>query len=139
MKADWATSMVNVMLIASAKFRRARGASHQPVFMGSCLTISHRFLPCLSSRTVSLCVLCSLMIGLMRNGGPVDVFCMVSVVIVLWEVTTILGNGCGIQGQKYVAWLQGSKIPLGFHDRNLILGIQCFNLITLNMSQWSNG
>ena len=33
---------------------------------------------------------------------------MVSMVIVLWEVTAILGNGCGIQGQKHVAWLQGN-------------------------------
>ena len=28
-----------------------------------------------------------------------------SMVIVLSEVTAILGNGCGIQGQNYVAWL----------------------------------
>ena len=42
-------------------------------------------------------------------------FCMVSMVLVLWEVAAILGNGCGIQGQNYVAWLQGSKIPVGFH------------------------
>ena len=41
-------------------------------------------------------------------------------VTVLWEVTSILGNGCGIQGQKYVAWLQESEIPVGFHYRNLI-------------------
>ena len=41
-------------------------------------------------------------------------------VIVLWEVTVILWNGCGIQEQKYVAWLQGSEIPIGFHYKNLI-------------------
>ena len=35
-------------------------------------------------------------------------FCMVSMVIVLWEVNAILGNGCEIQRQNYVAWLQGS-------------------------------
>ena len=35
----------------------------------------------------------------------------------------LLGNGWGIQGQNYVAWLQGSKIPAGFRYRNLILGI----------------
>ena len=62
-----------------------------------------------------------------------------SMVIVLWEVTAILGNGCGIQGQKYVAWLQGSEMPVGFHDRNLISGIQCFRLINFNMPQRSNG
>ena len=48
---------------------------------------------------------------------------MVSIVLVLWGVTAILGNGCGIQGNNYVAWLQGSKIQVGFHYRNLILGI----------------
>ena len=52
----------------------------------------------------------------MCNGGSVDVFLfyffiflffsMVSMVIVLWEFTAISGNGCGIQGQNYVAWLQ---------------------------------
>ena len=34
------------MRIASAKPRSVRGASHQPAFMGSCLTISHTCLPC---------------------------------------------------------------------------------------------
>ena len=38
-------------------------------------------------------------------------------------VSAILGNGRGIQGQNYVAWLQGSKMPVGFRYRNLILGI----------------
>ena len=36
-------------LIASAKSRRTRGSSHQPVFMGSCQAISHTCLPCLPS------------------------------------------------------------------------------------------
>ena len=49
--------------------------------------------------------------------------CMTSIVSVLWEVGAILGNGCGIQGQNYVALLQGSGIPAGFHSRNLVLGI----------------
>ena len=40
---------------------------------------------------------------------------MESMVIVLWEVTAILGNGCAIEGQKYVALLQGSEIPVEFH------------------------
>ena len=30
-----------IVWIASAKSRSVRGASHQPVFMGSCLTIGH--------------------------------------------------------------------------------------------------
>ena len=66
-------------------------------------------------------------------------FYMVSLVIVLWEVIAVLGNGCGIQRQKYVAWLQGSEMPVGFHYRNLILDIYHFKLISLNVSQWSNG
>ena len=46
---------------------------------------------------------------------------MVSMVLVLWEVAAILGNGCGIQGQNYyVVWLQGSKMPVGFHYKKLI-------------------
>ena len=48
---------------------------------------------------------------------------MTSMVLVLWEVDAILGNGYGIQGQNYVALLQRSEMPPGFHPRNLILGI----------------
>ena len=93
---------LNVVLIASAKSRSARGASHQPVFMGSSLTISHTCLPFLLSGRVSpTCALGALIIGLMRNDGSVDVFLhgqysFSSVVL----VAAILGNACGIQGQK---------------------------------------
>ena len=45
---------------------------------------------------------------------------MVSMVLVLLEVAAILRNVCGIQGQNYVTWLQGSKMPVGFHCKNLI-------------------
>ena len=63
------------MLIASAKSRSARGASYQPVFMGSCLAISHTCLSCPPSGRVSpTCVLCTLVIGLMHNDSSVDVF-----------------------------------------------------------------
>ena len=41
------------VLIASAESRSARGASHQPAFMSSCLTISHTCLPCLPSGRAS--------------------------------------------------------------------------------------
>ena len=79
----------------SAKSRSARGASHQPAFMGNCLTISHMFLPCLPSRWLSPC-------------GSVDFYLrMVSMVLVPWRVGAILGNGCGIQGQNYVVLRQG--------------------------------
>ena len=40
------------MQIYLAILRSARGASHQPAFMGSCLSISHTCLPCLPSRSV---------------------------------------------------------------------------------------
>ena len=66
-------------------------------------------------------------------------FCTVSMVMVLWQVNPILENVCGIQGQNYVAWLQGSEIPVVFHYRNLILGIYCFRLTILNVRQWFNG
>ena len=49
----------------------------------------------------------------------------------------LLGNGCGIQGQNYVALLQGSGMLAWFHTKNLILGI-CFRLINLKVFQWSN-
>ena len=56
-------------------------------------------------------------------------------VLVLWGVGAILENEYGIQGQNYVALLQGSDMSAGFHSRNLILGI-CFRLIMLNVYQW---
>ena len=48
---------------------------------------------------------------------------MTSMVLVLWDAGAILGNGYGIQGQNYVALLQGSRIPVGLLSRNLIIGI----------------
>ena len=42
--------------IASAESRRVREASHQPIFMGDCLTICHMCLPCLPGEWVSFCV-----------------------------------------------------------------------------------
>ena len=56
MVAGWLPPMVNVMWIASAEFRSMSGASHQPIFMGDCLTIYHMYLPCLPSEWISLCV-----------------------------------------------------------------------------------
>ena len=46
--------MINVTLIALAKSRIERGASHQPAFMSGCLTISHTCLPCLPSEITFL-------------------------------------------------------------------------------------
>ena len=44
---------VAVVLIALAKSRSAKGASQQPVFMGSCLGISHMHFPCLPSGRIN--------------------------------------------------------------------------------------
>ena len=44
-------------------------------------------------------------------------------VLVPWGVGNVQGNGYGIQGQNYVALLQGSEITSGFHYRNWILDI----------------
>ena len=44
---DGLPPMANIMQIASAKSRNMGGASHQPGFIGSCLTIRHMCLPCL--------------------------------------------------------------------------------------------
>ena len=42
-----------IMGMASAKFWSAKGVSHQPAFMGSCLTISHM---CLPSHVFASCI-----------------------------------------------------------------------------------
>ena len=79
-------------------------------------------------------MLCSIPPYDWANGGSADIFlCMVSMVLVLWGVDAILGNGYGISGQNYVTLLRGSEMSTGFHYKNLILGIQCFRLITLNV------
>ena len=58
--------MVNIMLVASAKSRSAREASHQSAFMGSCLNISQMWQPVyLVVDELRPCVLWSLMIRLM--------------------------------------------------------------------------
>ena len=48
--------VVNVLLIALTKYWSARVASHQPAFIGSCLTICHTFLPHLTSEKICPCV-----------------------------------------------------------------------------------
>ena len=58
------------------------------------------------------------------NGGSVEVFLnMVSIVLVPWGVSAILGNRYGIQEQNYVTLLQRSEITAGFHYRNCVLDI----------------
>ena len=46
--------MINVMLIALAKFQSATGTSHQSTFITGCLTISHTCLTCLPSERTLL-------------------------------------------------------------------------------------
>ena len=111
--------------LLTAKFQSARGASHQPAFVGSCLIISHTCFPCPPSRWISPCVLFSLMIWLI-------------VVLLMFflhgeyhfssiGVDTILGNESGIQWQNYGAILQESEMTAGFHNRNWIS----------NLSRWT--
>ena len=59
-------------------------------------------------------------------------------ILVLWKVNAILGNGHRTEGQNYVSFLQGKGMPAGFHYRNFLFGI-CFWLIMLNKFHWSNG
>ena len=56
MDQDGLPPMVNIMWVASAESRSVRGASHQPIFMGDCLTICHMYLPCLPREWVTFCV-----------------------------------------------------------------------------------
>ena len=73
------------------------------------------------------------------NGDSVDGFFLHRLVLVQWEVDAILGKGYGNQGQNFVALLQGSEMPAGFHHRNSVLGLLCFRLFASNVYQWSNG
>ena len=73
------------------------------------------------------------------NGDSVDGFFLHRLVLVQWEVDAILGKGYGNQGQNFVALLQRSEMPAGFHHRNSVLGLLCFRLFASNVYQWSNG
>ena len=55
---------------------------------------------------------------------------MISLALVLWGAGAIITNGYGIQGQNCVGLLQVNAMTAGLHYRNLILGVQCFKLIT---------
>ena len=50
-------------------------------------------------------------------------FWIVSMVLLLWEIDAFPGNGYGIQGQNYVALIQGDEMSAGFYYRDLILGM----------------
>ena len=57
--------------------------------------------------------------------------------LVLLGVSSILKNGCGCQGQKYVAKFSESEMSAGLHSWNLILAIKCCRLSILIVNQWS--
>ena len=57
-------------------------------------------------------------------------------VLVLWGVDVILGNGYGIWGQPYVALIQGSGALAGFRSGNWILGVWCFGMARGNVRWW---
>ena len=107
--------------LLTAKSRSVREASHQPAFIGNCLTISHTCLPCQPSRRDSPCVLCLLMIGL--TVGLLTLFGGSEYGLSIVGVPAVLGNGCGIQELNYVALLQGSEMTARFHYSNRILCI----------------
>ena len=81
-----------------------QGAYHQHASIDSRLTISHTRLPYLLSRWVGPGCPITHLIEL--NNG----FFMQGLVLALWRVGCIPGNGCGIKGQNYVVMYQGSEI-----------------------------
>ena len=59
-----------------------------------------------------------------NNGGSVDnLFCIVSMALILWGISALLENQYGIKGQHYGALLLGSEISAWFPYRSLVLGI----------------
>ena len=78
------------MLIALARSWSVRGASHKPAVMVSYLLVTHVCPPYLVERLV-----------------------IVFLVLPKWKIAAIPGNGCEVQGENYVAWLQGSKMSVG--------------------------
>ena len=70
------------------------------------------------------------------DGGSADVFSNREYGFSTVGVGAILGNGCGIQGQNYVALLQGSERVAGFHRRSWILCVLCYRLTYVGESQW---
>ena len=56
------------------------------------------------------------------DGGSVDYFWMVSMLLLLWGVDAILRNGCGIYGQNYGVLLQGSEMTASFSEFKLVCG-----------------
>ena len=111
--------------LLTAKSRSSREVSCQPAFMSTCLTISQTCLPCPPSRWIVFSVDHNAPppYDWASNDSSIDVFWDGEYGFSTLGVVAILGNGCGIQGQNYVALLQGSETT-GFHHRSWILCIK---------------
>ena len=125
--------------LLTAKSWSVRGASHQPAFMGSCLTISHKCLSCLPSRWVSPCLLCPLIIGLMVV--LLAFFGMASMVLVLWELVLFYGMDVEFKGYyRRVKWQQDFTLGIGFYVYNVV-GLPRWmdhNGVIVNMSEFQS-
>ena len=58
---------------------------------------------------------------------------MVNMVLVLWEVSPILGNGYGIKLKHYVDLLQNCEMSTELPPKKLKLGIKCFRITIQNV------
>ena len=96
------------MRIALAKFRSARGASHQPVLMGSCLTISHTCLSCLPSRWVKS--LCSTAPYDWTGGGSVDLFFFLNGEYGFSYVVLMLFFGMGVKFKDKIMYYRFREV-----------------------------
>ena len=99
-----------IIYVASAKSWVTRGASHQPAFMDTCLTISHTCLACLPSTGCS--IKCYWIESHME-------FCQTSATELLWKsmwsvFRWIVFLRCGELVLVYVLWRVGPVLRNGY-------------------------
>ena len=58
---------------------------------------------------------------------------MIGLMVVLMMSFSGMVSMVVVLGQNYVALLKGSEMSAELHSRNLILGIKCFTISTLNV------
>ena len=58
---------------------------------------------------------------------------MIGLMVVLMMSFSGMVSMVLVLGQNYVALLKGSEMSAELHSRNLILGIKCFTISTLNV------
>ena len=128
--------IVDIMRIASAKSRSARGASHQPALMSSAWLLVTRVCLAYLVDELSPCVLQPLMIELMVV--LFMFFWMVSMVLLLRWVDAILRNRCWIEGQNYLISPQESEMAAGCHYMGLlfIYFTICHTCLPCLLSRW---